>query len=759
MRITLLFLTVFSSVILQAQPSGRQLNNLEAFTKLYGYIRYFHPSDEAANIDWNRFAIYGSSKVLAAKDDKDLIVLLNTLFKPIAPSLLVYESKSPLKFDINTITPKDTLGYKKIFWYHHGLGLNANSTYNSVRLHRVEKELPTHAFATVLKSIDGNNLRGKSIKLVGRVKANAGEGSGGSLWLRVDKKKGMGFFKNMQDNLITANSWNDYEIIGTVDPDADKIVYGAFLSGSVSLLIDKMELFRKDSASEKWTLLSQENDGFDKKNAQGLPESWWTPGSSDKSSNYDYDVKNIDGISAVEIKSVPREKKMVESIGATQPDFGTIITKPLNSEISVSFPLMLYGTVANTYPIADSDKYNRLENEVNKFNADTKAADNLYLRLGDIIIVWNVFKHFFPYWEDASSKPDAILSTAFKRSFNDKTPDDFRETLLTMTSPLNDGHIWVNSKYDIDNTYTFPISLTTIGDNVVVDKILKPNTCNLKPGDIVNKIDGNDVFSLVTKKRAEQSGSVQWKNSRIDEILRGKNNSKAIFSIIRDKTNLTDTLSRSINAYDRYQVEKNAKRESGLLKDGIYYINLDQLPIDSINAWNDKLSAAKGIIFDLRGYPNSNHEVISHLLTKEEDTKWMFIPDIAYPDYQNVKYEGIGWNMKPIAPHYNGKVVFLTDGRAISYAESFMGFIKDFKLATIVGQPTAGTNGNINPFLLPGGYTISWTGMLVKNHDGTKHHLRGIVPDVYVERTVKGIAEGQDEFLNKAIEIIETGKN
>ena len=27
-----------------------------------------------------------------------------------------------------------------------------------------------------------------------------------------------------------------------------------------------------------------------------------------------------------------------------------------------------------------------------------------------------------------------------------------------------------------------------------------------------------------------------------------------------------------------------------------------------------------------------------------------------------------------------------------------------------VGGPSAGTNGNINPFTLPGGYRIIWTG-------------------------------------------------
>ena len=36
-----------------------------------------------------------------------------------------------------------------------------------------------------------------------------------------------------------------------------------------------------------------------------------------------------------------------------------------------------------------------------------------------------------------------------------------------------------------------------------------------------------------------------------------------------------------------------------------------------------------------------------------------------------------------------------------------MGIVEAFELGEIVGGPTAGTNGNMNPFLVPGRYTIT----------------------------------------------------
>jgi hypothetical protein len=40
-----------------------------------------------------------------------------------------------------------------------------------------------------------------------------------------------------------------------------------------------------------------------------------------------------------------------------------------------------------------------------------------------------------------------------------------------------------------------------------------------------------------------------------------------------------------------------------------------------------------------------------------------------------------------------------------------MGIVEAYDLATIAGEPTAGSNGNINLITLPGGYRIQWTGM------------------------------------------------
>jgi C-terminal processing protease CtpA/Prc len=83
-----------------------------------------------------------------------------------------------------------------------------------------------------------------------------------------------------------------------------------------------------------------------------------------------------------------------------------------------------------------------------------------------------------------------------------------------------------------------------------------------------------------------------------------------------------------------------------------------------------------------------------------------------------------------------------------------MSIIEHYQLAEIVGEPTAGTNGDYNQFSVPGKYTIYWTGMKVLKHDGSQHHGVGIQPTVFVSRTIRGIAEGRDEQIERALEVV-----
>jgi hypothetical protein len=193
----------------------------------------------------------------------------------------------------------------------------------------------------------------------------------------------------------------------------------------------------------------------------------------------------------------------------------------------------------------------------------------------------------------------------------------------------------------------------------------------------------------------------------------------------------------------------------GEIEPGIWYVDLTRAMMAELVPKLEALAAARAVVFDVRGYPtDAGAGLLPHLLDAPETDRWMHVAKIVGPFYATAGWQDIGWDLKPAPPRIAAKVVFLTDGGAISYAESVMGYVADRRLGTIVGGPTAGTNGNVASFVTPGGFHVSFTGMRVTRHDGrSPHHLVGVRPDVPVTPTLDGLRAGRDEVLQKALAI------
>jgi len=134
---SLIILSGFITVGVTHEFDETKASNLVTFAKAYGYVKYFHPSDEAANIDWNNFAAFGAQEVLNCKNESELIGKLKDLFGPIAPGIVF--SKTKVEYDFQKITPKNIDDYLPTYWQHKGVSTGMNmrgNTYKSVRVNR-----------------------------------------------------------------------------------------------------------------------------------------------------------------------------------------------------------------------------------------------------------------------------------------------------------------------------------------------------------------------------------------------------------------------------------------------------------------------------------------------------------------------------------------------------------------------------------------------------------------------------------------------
>lgn len=86
--------------------------------------------------------------------------------------------------------------------------------------------------------------------------------------------------------------------------------------------------------------------------------------------------------------------------------------------------------------------------------------------------------------------------------------------------------------------------------------------------------------------------------------------------------------------------------------------------------------------------------------------------------------------------------------------EYFLKYVKNNQLGTIIGEATAGADGNMYTYSIPGKLLGGITMAEVLNTDGSQTHLVGVEPDIWVDRTRDGIKSKQDEYINKALEYI-----
>ncbi|OUJ76294.1 S41 family peptidase [Hymenobacter crusticola] len=752
-------------------PAPRTVQHLETFARLYGYVRYFHPSDEAAAIDWDKLAVLGAQRVEQAQTEAELKTTLLGLFQPIAPTLQLMPAGKTYVFKAKDITPPSLKGYEIISWQHQGMGQgSAQSPYHSRRMHRREllKDPAARAtFGTLTKSVNAMPYRGKSFRYTALVRNASPQDGPGALWARVDlPDRGTGFFDNMADRPIQSKEWKEYEIKGTIDPQASVLYFGSMLVGSGQIQVDNIQVAVQEDGAWKTIFATDFEEDEVKQYPRSISGQANTSRFVANNSNdaYSFLVSATDaaqGKHSVVIRSLDKAEAQAESVAGSskalfpqQAQIGEVVQEDLGSGLRCVLPLALYGTKDATFPAANKAALESLQAELKQLTPSRFTGNDRAVRLADVVITWNIFQHFYPYFAVTNSNWPAALPEALRAAYPDQSEEDNLKNLRRLTARLHDGHVRVQPPARANNYRYLPIRWEWVQNQLIITHVAG-DSLGVQRGDIVTKINGQPAAAYF--REAEQyisAATPGWLHYRAaGETLMGPPNAALALQVQRPNTE-SQAVTLHFNKAG-LRNDESTHPMSRLISPSVYYLNLDRIPMDAINELLPELTKMKTIICDLRGYPKGNHPLISHLLSQPDTAKrWMRVPHFIYPDQKRIAgYTPFGWEMKPSKPHLSARIIFITDGSAISYAESYMGFIEGYKLATIIGQPTAGTNGNINPFTLPGNYTISWTGMEVRKHDGSQHHGVGIKPSIYLEKTIQGVREDRDEFLEKAIEL------
>jgi len=197
------------------------------------------------------------------------------------------------------------------------------------------------------------------------------------------------------------------------------------------------------------------------------------------------------------------------------------------------------------------------------------------------------------------------------------------------------------------------------------------------------------------------------------------------------------------------------------LPGNIGYMDLTRLDRPGVAAAFEKVKDTQALVFDMRGYPNGtawsiaprintrNAKVgaqfrrsqVSAFSAEEGDAGFYFAQPLP--------------PLPPDTPKYTRPTVMLIDDRAISQSEHSGLFYEAAAGTRFIGTPTAGANGDVTTFTLPGGILVSFTGHDVRHADGGQLQRKGLVPHVEIAPTRAGLHDGKDEVLDRALEDVQ----
>lgn len=406
------------------------------------------------------------------------------------------------------------------------------------------------------------------------------------------------------------------------------------------------------------------------------------------------------------------------------------------------------------------------------YYAGVSLPDSGYQLLG-LFRAWNMIQYFYPdrdvmaddpagspnYWDDVL--PQSIPGIAMAQSGL-----AYQQALLQFIAKINDTHSGISNLTGARppiGPCQLPVRVRFVQGSPVVVGYLSTDGANngLQIGDVIEQLDGTAVADLVTEWMPYYTASNEA--ARLRDIGRAMTQGAcgpASVSVLRGRKRfrltpdrvLSSTLDLSSNR--RHDLPGNTFQ---MLSDDIAYLKLSSMEAAQSANYMASAAGTKGLIIDIRDYPSDAVLFTFGAMLVNEPVNFVQFTygDVTNPGAFHWWSPPVG--LTPAQPHYAGKVVILVDEVTQSAAEYTAMAFRAVPGAIVVGSTTAGADGNVATVPLPGGFWFYFSGIGVFYPDHRPTQRVGIVPDIVVTPTIKGIRAGQDEVLNTAVRLIEWG--
>jgi len=377
--------------------------------------------------------------------------------------------------------------------------------------------------------------------------------------------------------------------------------------------------------------------------------------------------------------------------------------------------------------------------------------------------LYTVTKYFNPH--------DKLMTLSPADNFRKILPDviaandslEYSLALAKYLANLNDSHCMIESNAFMEHFFSagFPFEVLKLENKFYISKLYDEEYAeknNLKPGDEIltmNNRSVTDIFEY-TNQYISSSNPNRADYYVSNRMLNGALDDSATFTLRRGRERIITTLDRI--GYDDLKIIRKTRQDTiKILESNFAYVNLDLLAKDRVKSMLDKIKNCDGVIFDVRGYPNSIIWELSTLITADK----VLTSRLVTPVFNSRQFWGSFVTSDLGETYVEGKekrinvpIVVLMNSQTQSHAEYTCSAIKELTGATLIGEQTSGADGNVSNIKLPGNVFASFTGMDPQDPRGNSQQGIGLLPDIEVRPTLEGIKAGKDEVLEATIEFL-----
>jgi hypothetical protein len=136
------------------------------------------------------------------------------------------------------------------------------------------------------------------------------------------------------------------------------------------------------------------------------------------------------------------------------------------------------------------------------------APGVLNRRLAGVVIAWNVFQHFYPYFDVVDPDWAEVLEESLVGALEASNEDEFYYVLRRLSAQLHDGHAYFPNRYST-NIYKPHLQLAWVEDSIVVVDAKGAAGKHVKEGDVILAIDDRPAVQVLAELESITSGATE----------------------------------------------------------------------------------------------------------------------------------------------------------------------------------------------------------------------------------------------------------